>query len=123
MKNGDEMNRVEQTAADATDYVLLQLDKFKLRLLDNLATLFNTVFGVIVIMVLLSFVVMFLGIAATWGLAELIGSLVGATLIMASVFLIAAILVYAFRKKLIINPVVRMLSKIMFETDKDADYE
>ena len=115
MKNGDEMNRVEQTAADATDYVLLQL--------DNLATLFNTVFGVIVIMVLLSFVVMFLGIAATWGLAELIGSLVGATLIMASVFLIAAILVYAFRKKLIINPVVRMLSKIMFETDKDADYE
>lgn len=117
------LDRVEQTAADAACYAQLQLDRLKLRLLDNFSTLFNTVFGVLLVIILSSFAGLFLAVALIWALGNWIGSMLWALLIIAGVFLIASVVVYAKRKTLIINPVVRMLSQIMFEKEKPTDDE
>ena len=115
------LNRVEETVGDATRYFQVQRDRLKLRLLDNFSTLFNTIFGVLVLMILISCAAMFLAVALTWAIGLWIGSMFWALMIMAGLFLIAAGLVYIYRKQLIMGPVIRMLSKIMFE--KEADDE
>lgn len=117
MKNEETLNTVEQTVADMSDYVQLRVDKFKLRLLDNLATFFNSVFSVIILIILVSFAVLFIAAAVTWALALLVG-LLYAFLIMVAVFVIAAILVYIYRKNLLSDQIVRLLSKLIFEKDK-----
>lgn len=117
MKNEETLNTVEQTVADMSDYVQLRVDKFKLRLLDNLATFFNSVFSVIILIILVSFAVLFIAAAVTWALALLVG-LLYAFLIMAAVFVIAAVVVYIYRKNLLADQIVRLLSKLIFEKDK-----
>ena len=72
-------------------------------------------------MILISFAGIFLAVALTWAIGMWIGSMFWALMIMAALFLIAAALVYKYRKNLIMGPVIRMFSKIMFE--KDSDYE
>ena len=117
MKNEDNLNPVEQTVADMADYLQLRVDKFKLRLLDNLATFFNSVFSVIILIILASFAILFIASAITWALALLVG-LLYAFLIMAALFIIATVIVYVYRRNLLADQIVRLLSKLMFEKDK-----
>lgn len=121
METKENLNRIEQTAKDLADFGQLHLDKLKLRLLDNFSTLLNNIFSIFVLVILVTIVVVFLAVALTWALGNLIGSLFFATLIMAGIFLVLAVIVYYRRKKLIINSMVRMLGKIMFESNKDDD--
>ncbi len=113
--------RVEETAAHTAYYLQLQLDRLKLRLLDNFSNLFNTVFGVLLVVILASFAGLFLAVALVWAIGLWIGSMLWALLIMAGVFAIAAVVVYYKRKNLIIDPVIQMLSKLMFEKETDTD--
>ena len=119
MRKDDIIDRVEDTAQDVADYGHLQLDSLKLRLLESFATLFNNIFSVFVLVIVAAFALMFIAAALTLLLAELVGSMLVAVLIMAGVFIIVTLIVYALRKKLIINSMVRMLGKLMFEKDKD----
>jgi len=127
MAQNGEMSLVEQTAADLAEYGQLQLDKLKLRLLDDFATLFNNIFGVLLVVILASLALVCLAIALTWGLGALIGSYLWAVVIMGGVFILAAVIVYALRRRLVINSAVKMLAKLFFEPDKqmqeDEDYE
>lgn len=111
--------RLEDTAKDATDYGRLQLDALKLSLLERFATLFNNIYSVVILMIVASFALFFIAGALTLLLTELTGSLLIAVLILAGAFLIATGVLYALRKKLVINSMVRMLSKLMFEKDND----
>ena len=119
----NDQNRFQRTASDAKEYAMLQVDRLKLRMVESLATLFNNIFWVFVIVLLSGFVLMFLAVALTIALSELVGSLLVAVLIMAGVFLTATVIVYARRKKLIVNAMVRHLGKSFFEPDNDPDYE
>lgn len=121
MEDNNYLNKVEETAGDAVRYFQVQRDRIKLRLLDNFSTLFNTIFGVLLLMILVSFAAIFLAVALTWAIGLWIGSMFWALMIMAGLFLIAAALVYVYRKNLIMGPVIRMLSKLMFEKEVDDE--
>ncbi|GHU99595.1 hypothetical protein FACS1894159_03870 [Bacteroidia bacterium] len=123
METANEMTLVEQTVVDVAQYSQLQLEKLKLRLLDNFSTLFNNIFAVLVIVILASFALLCLAIAGTWCLGELIGSYLWAVAIMGGAFMISAIVVFACRRRLIINQTVKMLSRILFENDKSQQQE
>lgn len=123
MEYDNDRNRVEQAVEDLKEYTQLQLERLKLRLLDSFATLFNNIFSAFLLIILASFVLIFLAGAFTLWLGVLINSLPGAMLIMAGVFLVGFFVVFAMRRKLIINQMVRMLGKIMFETENDMDNE
>ena len=123
MEYDNDRNRVEQTVEDLKEYTQLQLERLKLRLLASFATLFNNIFSAFLLIILASFVLIFLAGAFTLWLGVLINSLPGAMLITAGVFLVGFFVVFAMRHKLIINQMVRMLGKIMFETENDMDNE
>lgn len=118
MKCKIDSNRFEDTAQDALEYGRLQIEAVKLRVLETLATLFNNIFAVLILVVAVSIALLFLAVALTLLLAQATGSLLCAVLIIAAVFLIAAIVIYYLRKTLIVNSMVRMLAKLMFAHEK-----
>ena len=121
MKDRNDSNRFEETAQDVMEFCRLQIDAVKLRVLESLATLFNSIFSVFVLVMVAFIALLFLAVALTLLLANWTGSLLIAVLIMAGFFILLSILVYALRKKLIVNPMVRMLSKLLFAPDKEEE--
>ena len=89
------------------------LDRFRLSLIDNLSTFVSTLFSVFVLIVLAGIGAMFFAAALTWLLGMLIGSMLAAILIMGSLFVLLALVVYGRRKRLILNQTVRMFSRMM----------
>ena len=121
MRNDPIKDRFGDTAQDIREYANLQLEDLKLRLLEKLSTLFNNVLSILILIFLASTTLNFIGVVLVLLLAKLIGSLLIAVAIMAGVFLIATLIVYACRKKMFINPMVRMLSKMLFDKEKEED--
>lgn len=111
-------DRFEDSVRDLREAGELRLEALKLRVLESLATLFNSVLGVFILIIVCSFALIFISVALTLLLADLVGSLLIAVLIMAAVFILAAVIIHLSRKKLFINPMVRMLGKLLFENDK-----
>ena len=115
MDNHTSPGRIGQTAQDLKEYASLRVDSFRLSLIDNLSSFFNSLFGVFILIVLLGIATTFFAIALTWVLA---------IVLMGCLFVVFAIIVYALRRKLIINQTVRMLSGMVHDmSQKHSDYE
>ena len=108
----------DRTVQDLKDYASLRADSVRLSLIDNLSTLFNTLFGVAVILALAGIATVFFAVALTWVLGLLIGSVLYAVLIMGALFVVLAAVVYAFRKRLVVNQSVRLLSRMVYDMSK-----
>ena len=135
MDNHTSPGRIGQTAQDLKEYAALRVDSFRLSLIDNLSSFFNSLFGVFILMklrgkttiiliVLLGIATTFFAIALTWVLGIALGSMLLAIVLMGCLFVVFAIIVYALRRKLIINQTVRMLSGMVHDmSQKHSDYE
>ena len=96
----------------------------RLSLIENLATLFNSLFGIFVLSVLIGIAIIFFAIALTWLLGIALGSVLLAIVLMGCLFLLLAVIVYLVRGKLIINQSVRLLSRMIDNmSQKHPDYE
>ena len=124
MDNHTSPGRIGQTAQDLKEYASLRVDSFRLSLIDNLSTFFNSLFGVFILIVLLGIATTFFAIALTWVLGIALGSMLLAIVLMGCLFVVFAIIVYALRRKLIINQTVRLLSGMVHDmSQKHSDYE
>ena len=108
----------ERTVEDLKDYASLRADSIRLSLIDNLSTLFNPLFGVFVLILLAGIGTVFFAVALTWVLGLLIGSMLYSILIMGTLFMILAAIVYAKRNNLVVNQSVQMLSKMVNDMTK-----
>ena len=108
----------ERAVEDLKDYASLRADSIRLSLIDNLSTLFNTLFGVFVLILLAGIGTVFFAVALTWVLGLLIGSMLYSILIMGALFMILAAIVYAKRNNLVVNQSVQMLSKMVNDMTK-----
>ena len=124
MVNDSSMGRVEQSFRDLKEYAALRVESFRLSLIENLATLFNSLFGIFVLSVLIGIAIIFFAIALTWLLGIALGSVLLAIVLMGCLFLLLAVIVYLVRGKLIINQSVRLLSRMIDNmSQKHKDYE
>ena len=116
--------RAERIKQDVCDYVGLRMDNLRLGLIEHLSTLLSTVCSVAIAFILAGLGILFLAAALTWMLGILIGSILSAVFIMSVLFFVLGVVFYANRKKLVVNPAVRMLSKVIFDIDKKySDHE
>ena len=118
------MNRDEEKttiAEELISYVNLRIDSFKLSLVENLSILLSGGFGIFIFIIFLSVALMCFIAALTVLLAELIGSVLWALLIVGGVFLIISVIAFMLRDKLIVNSMVRMFSRMFFEKNDDDD--
>ena len=124
MVNDSSMGRVGQSFRDLKEYAALRVESFQLSLIENLATLFNSLFGIFVLSVLIGIAIIFFAIALTWLLGIALGSVLLAIVLMGCLFLLLAVIVYLVRGKLIINQSVRLLSRMIDNmSQKHPDYE
>lgn len=124
MVNDSSMGRVGQSFRDLKEYAALRVESFRLSLIENLATLFNSLFGIFVLSVLIGIAIIFFAIALTWLLGIALGSVLLAIVLMGCLFLLLAIIIYLVRGKLIINQSVRLLSRMIDNmSQKHPDYE
>ena len=103
---------LSKTMRDLGDYVSLNADKVRLWTIENLAVCFNTLFGILLLVVLLGIAVLFFAVAVTWVLGILLGSYLVAILLMGGVFVVCSLIVYLLRKRLIVDSAVRMLCRM-----------
>ncbi len=107
---------------DVYHYVNLRLNEFKLRTIDGLSSFLSLLFSALVCILLLNIALLFIfGAVAVW-ISVWIGSLPWALLITGGFFLLLALLLFVFRRKLITDRFVSALVQLFFE-EKDNDDE
>jgi VIT1/CCC1 family predicted Fe2+/Mn2+ transporter len=117
MDTGDKLAQLEQLIVDVNKYFNLRFDALRLRAVEHLSTLFSLIFSTLVGIFLLMLAFLFIMSGVTVWLGNLIGSLIGAMFITGGFFLIIAIIVIIFRKKIITNRMVRVFIKMFFDYD------
>ena len=106
MENNDR-GRIGQATRDVKDYAALYADRLRLGLIENLSTFFNALIAA-----------MFFAVALTWVIGMLIGSMLGAILLMGGLFVVLAAIVYAVRRRLIVDQMARMFGKMVYDMRK-----
>lgn len=116
--------RVEELADTIKEYVNTRIESVKLSAAEkSSAVVANVLAGIIVAIVFLFFIV-FASVALAFGLGEWIGKTWAGFLIVAGLYLLIGIIVWAARGKLIRLPLMNAMIQQLFKKDEeDEDYE
>lgn len=110
-----EKNPFNDLSVSAKEYLNLKIDEYKLRGVEGLSTLFNTILFVTVAAIVAGVALQMLGLAAGYAIGELTGSTALGFCIMGAIFTIVVIILYAARKKLFINQLIKIFIKLFFD--------
>ncbi len=109
----------ENLWGDLKKFLSLQYDYVRLTALEKLVVLLSTLAMAVVLLVLIACVLFYLSFALVFLISEAIGCLWGAYLIVSGLFVALTLVVYAMRRKLIIDPVSKFLTRLFLDkTDK-----
>ena len=126
-KSGDDHDSYKSIAQNAKEYGELYLQLFKLNAVGALSKFVSYLIVIIVGAMLLVTVLVFLAIIMVLWLKNTTGSLIYSLLIMSGIFVLLFLLLLLFRKKLMLNPIIRKMSSILFSKESelvnDEDFE
>ena len=105
---------VDELKKELEEYVQVRVDLTKLHIAGELSRFFSSFMTKTVLLYLLFFVFMFFSLAAALLLGKWIGSYVIGFAAMGVVFLLAAVIFWLLRKRLIERPVVQHFIELMF---------
>lgn len=109
----------KELASSAKDYLDLRINELKLATVEALSCGLGRFLNGILLISLLIITSMLLSFAAILVFGELIGNYAIAASIVAGIFLIFTIILFALRKKMFVNSFVRMFTPIFFDDEKD----
>jgi Fe2+ transport system protein B len=117
-------DRVEELADTIKEYVNSRIESVKLSVAEkSSAVIANVVAGIIVALVFFFFII-FASIALSFGLGEWIGKTWAGFLIVAGLYLLLGIVVWAARGKIIRLPLMNAIIQQLFnKEEEDEDYE
>ena len=102
---------------EARRYFSMEWDYTKLTAVEKLAVLLSAVAFVAVVIIIGTFILHYLFSALISILASAMGCAWGAHLIAAAILLVLLLVVFAFKKQLIVNPVARFVSKLFLKPE------
>ena len=102
---------------EARKYFSLEWDYTKLTAVEKLAVLLSAVAFVAVVIIIGTFILQYLFSALISVLASALGCSWGAHLIAAAILGVLLLVVFAFKKQLIVDPVARFVSKLFLKPD------
>ena len=117
--NNDDKDAYKSIAKNAKEYGELYLQLFKLNAVGTLSQLVSYLIVIIVGVMLLVTVLILLGIILVLWLKHATGSLIYSLLIMSGVFVVLFLLLLLFRKKLMLNPIIKKMSSILFGKESE----
>lgn len=113
--NDKSIDNLEALVKEIKKYITLQGEYLKFDLVEKLTILLGTLILILLITVLSMMAVFYFSFMFVYFLESLTGSLIGSYAIIGGVILLAACLIYIYRKKLIFQPMVNFLSHLFLE--------
>ncbi|MDR2475692.1 MAG: phage holin family protein [Bacteroidales bacterium] len=114
-------SKYAKSMRDIKEYAQLQYELFRLNLLEKLSQVIALILSVFAVLVLLVIVFVHLSLALVYILAEWWKSQVIASLAVGGLFLIITMLLLVYRKVIFINPIVKQLSRILFDEFEELE--
>lgn len=105
-------NKYTELWDEVKKYLTLQIDYAKLTAVEKLVVLLSAIALATVLMILGACVLFYLSFAIVYMLVDVIGCVWGAYLIVSGLFVVLAIVVFALRKQLILDPVAKFFTKL-----------
>ena len=118
-KSDDDKDAYKSIAKNAKEYGELYLQLFKLNAVGALSQFVSYLIVVIAGVMLLATVLIFLAMILVLWLKNATGSLIYSLLIMSGVFLLLFLILLLLRKKLMLNPIIKKLSSILFNKESE----
>lgn len=116
-----EDNKYQDFTRKAKDYIKTRYDLLKLELLEKTSRILSVLIMIIISLFLVLGALIYFSFALVSWMETVFGSMIPGFLIIGGVFLIILFLVYIFREKILINPLIRAISKILFEEKESGD--
>ncbi len=104
----------EELIASAKEYLDMRIDEAKLKFSADAAVITARIISYLIISLLLFIALLFLSVLFYSWMANILDSNFHAILLTASIYLVAAIFVFIFRNKLLVNSLLRMYLKLLF---------
>jgi hypothetical protein len=102
-------------------YVRLKLELYRLMAIEGAVMLLSSLLISLVVLLLAIFLLFFLGLAFVYWYGEVVGPMYVGALIVVGFYLAASVLVFLYREKLFINPLVIKLTTIINEEGSDEE--
>ena len=118
--------RIEELAEHARDYINTRIEVVKLNAAEKTSLVASRLIAGIAVAVVFIFFIFFAGIAAAYALASWLGEIYWGFLVIAGIFLLAGIIVWLAKKRLIripvMNAIIHQLFKEKEDHEKDQEY-
>lgn len=106
------IENIRQLFLEFKKYLLLQKEYTKLEVTEKLSILLSTLILILLIIILGMMALFYLSFTIAYMLAPVVGGLFASFSIIAGFCILLIILLYVFRKALIINPMVKFLASL-----------
>ena len=115
----DGMNEIDykKLISEARKYFSLEWDYTKLTAVEKMAVLLSSIAFVAVVIIIGTFAMAYVFSALISVLATALGCTWGAQLIAAGILLMLLLVVFAFKRQLIVDPVARFVSKLFLKPE------
>lgn len=113
------MNEIDykKLFTEARKYFSLEWDYTKLTAVEKMAILLSSIAFVAVVIIIGTYAMHYIFSALISVLASALGCTWGAQLIAAGILIVLLLVVFAFKKQLIVNPVARFVSKLFLKPE------
>lgn len=98
-------------------YIDLQKEYVRLELIEKLTIVISTVILIMLMVVLAIVVLFYLSFSVAYLLEPHVGGLTNSYLILSGIFLVFSLVIYVFRKKLIITPILNFIANLFYNND------
>lgn len=112
----------QRLLADGKQYLRTRYDLLRLELLEKMSRIIALLLMVLTCMILLLAALFYFSFAVVELLSNLVGR-IPAVCIIGGFFLVLVLAGYALRNRLFLNPMIRLLSDILFREPKDKDID
>lgn len=116
--NDHTLDTIEELLKEIRRYLELQKDYLSLNIVEKLIILLSTLLMIFLLIILIMIGAFYLSFTAVYALENAIGNLTASYAIVGSVFFVLALLLYVFRKKLILLPMARFLTRLFLDESK-----
>ncbi len=117
-----EDNKYQRLVDDAKRYARMHLNLLRLEVLDKTSRVLSLFLLIILAMFTVLAAFAFFALAVAAALASTLGTVVSLCIV-GGALLVVLLIIFLLRKQLIINPIVAVLSKIMFHTENADDHD
>lgn len=117
MENKSDYSKIEK---DLRSYLSMRYDLLKLELIEKMSKILAVIVLIFVCITLLLAALIYFSFALSYALRDVLGSVIPGFCIIGGFFLIVLAVFIAFRKQILINPLVKVIGDILFPDEEQA---